>query len=312
MLNNPGFDRLVYDTGGSGISRTAGPNPGQTTISRAGSGTFVYQNIEDVTLDGIARALNISTRLRVLPGDNALIGGFIITGGVNKKVVMRAIGPSLAQFGLTGLLADPTLELYDSNSQLAGSNDNWREAQETEIINSGVAPQNDFESALVATLAPGSHTVVVRGKNNTSGIGVVEAYDLESQSPALLANISTRGFVDSGDNVMIGGFILGGDNGSTHVAIRGIGPSLAQVGLANALPDPTLGLYDANGALLIFNDNWNDNSGAAAELSAAGLAPSSNAESGIFTTLPPGAFTAILSGKNGAVGVGLVEVYNLQ
>ena len=140
----------------------------------------------------------------------------------------------------------------------------------------------------------------------------MEAYDLESQSPAEFANISTRGFVDAGDNVMIGGFILGGDNGSARVAIRGIGPSLAQVGLSNVLPDPTLGLFDANGTQLISNDNWMDDPTRAAALTAYGLAPASNAESAIFTTLPPGAFTAILAGKNGGIGVGLVEVYNLQ
>src|SRR3954466_14568940 len=175
----------------------------------------------------------------------------IIPGAISKKVIVRAIGPSLSQFGLTGLLGDPTLELYDSSNQLTAMNDNWRQSQETEIINSGVPPQDDLESAVVATLSPGAHTVVVRGKNNTSGIGVVEAYDLESQSAAQLANISTRGFVDSGNNVMIGGFILGGDTGNAHVAIRAIGPSLVGAGIANPVPDPTLGLYDANGTLLI-------------------------------------------------------------
>jgi hypothetical protein len=306
-----GFDRLVYDTGGVGANRSAGPGAGQTTITRPGSGTVIYQNFEDVTFDGIARALNISTRLRVLTGDRALIGGFIITGAVNKKVVMRAIGPSLSQFGLTGVLADPTLELYDSSS-LTAANDNWRDAQEGEIIASGVPPTNDLESALVATLSPGNHTVIVRGKGDTSGIGVVEAYDLEAQSPAEFANISTRGFVDAADNVMIGGFILGGDTGNARVAIRGIGPSLAQVGLNNVLADPTLDLRDSNGTQLVFNDNWIDDPAQAAALTASGLAPASNEESGIFTTLPPGAFTAVLAGKNGGIGVGLVEVYNLQ
>lgn len=309
-----GSDRLVYEAGDSTINSSPGPNPGQTTITRPGSGTLIYQNAEEVTINGVPpRALNISTRLRVLTGDNALIGGFIITGSGNKKVILRAIGPSLSQFGLTGLLDDPTLELYNSSNQLAGFNDNWRDSQETEIINSGVAPQNNQESALVATLSPGSHTFVMRGKNNTSGVGVVEAYDLEAQSPAELANISSRGFVDTGDNVMIGGFILGGDNGgNTRVAIRGIGPSLTQAGLNNVLADPTLSLRDANGTQLVFNDNWMDDSAQAAELSSRGLAPANPDESGIFTTLPPGAFTAILAGKDGGIGLGLVEVYNLH
>jgi hypothetical protein len=202
--------------------------------------------------------------------------------------------------------------LYNSSGQLTASNDDWRETQEADIINSGLAPQNNLESAVLATLSPGAHTVVVRGKDNTSGIGVVEAYDLDSQSPAELANISTRGFVDSADNVMIGGFILGGDNGNSRIVIRGIGPSLADVGLTNVLADPTLDLFDANGMRLRANDNWKDDTDQAAELSANGLAPAREAESGIVTTLPPGAFTAILAGKNGGVGVGLVEVYNLH
>jgi hypothetical protein len=308
-----GSDRLIYEAGDAVINRSAGPNPGQTTITRPGSGTLIFQNSEEVTINGVPpRALNISARLRVLTGDNVLIGGFIISGSVDKKVIMRAIGPSLAQFGLTGLLDDPTLELYDSNNQLIGANDNWRTAQESEISNSGFAPQNSFESALIATLAPGRHTVVVRGKDNTSGIGVVEVYDLEAQSPAQLDNISSRGFVDAGNNVMIGGFILGADNGNTRLAIRGIGPSLKQAGLSDVLEDPTLSLRDANGTQLIFNDNWMDDSSQADALTANGLAPTSREESGIFTTLPPGAFTVILAGKNGDIGVGLVEVYNLQ
>jgi hypothetical protein len=202
--------------------------------------------------------------------------------------------------------------LYESSGQLTAENDDWRATQESDIIATGLPPQNNLESAVLATLSPGAHTVVVRGKDNTSGIGVVEAYDLDSQSPAELANISTRGFVDAADSVMIGGFILGGDNGNTRVAIRGIGPSLAQAGLTNVLADPTLDLFDANGTRLIFNDNWMDDSAAAAELTAVGLAPGRNEESGIFTTLPPGAFTAILAGKDGGIGVGLVEVYNLH
>jgi hypothetical protein len=308
-----GSDRLIYEAGDAVINRSAGPNPGQTTITRPGSGTLIFQNSEEVTINGVPpRALNISARLRVLTGDNVLIGGFIISGSVDKKVIMRAIGPSLAQFGLTGLLDDPTLELYDSNNQLIGANDNWRTAQESEISNSGFAPQHSLESALIATLAPGHYTVVVRGKDNTSGIGVVEVYDLEAQSPAQLDNISSRGFVDAGNNVMIGGFILGADNGNTRLAIRGIGPSLKQAGLSDVLEDPTLSLRDANGTQLIFNDNWMDDSSQADALTANGLAPTSREESGIFTTLPPGAFTVILAGKNGDIGVGLVEVYNLQ
>jgi hypothetical protein len=259
-----------------------------------------------------AQALNISTRLRVETGDRVMIGGFIITGNEPKKVAIRGIGPSLANSGLTDVLADPTLELRGSAGALLMQNDNWQDDSEqaAQLMALGLAPQHPNESGIVATLQPGAYTAVVAGKNQTTGIGLVEIYDADAAAASQLANISTRGFVQTGDNVLIGGFILGDGSANTAVAVRGIGPSLGQSGLNNVLADPTLELRDGNGALLIENDNWQDDPASAAQLTAYGLAPQYPVESGIFASLPPGAFTAILAGKNGGVGLGLVEVYN--
>ena len=243
-------------------------------------------------------------------GDNVGIGGFIITGTAPKHVLLRAIGPSLTGLGVPNALADPVMELHGPFATV--TNDNWRDdpVQEAAILATGIAPTNDLESAIDATLNPGSYTAVVRGKNNTMGVGLIEAYDLSQAVPAKLANIATRAFISTGDNIVIAGFILGGNNGNDKIIVRGIGPSLTPLGVPNALPDPTLELRDSNGALLIGNDNWQDNSAQAAELTAAGLAPTNNLESGIAATLPPGLYTALLAGANNTSGVGLVEVYD--
>jgi hypothetical protein len=264
------------------------------------------------TLGGATQLLNISTRLRVETGDDALIGGFIVTGSAAKRVILRALGPSLAQFGLTDLLANPVLELRAANGSVLMSNNNWKETQQTEIQNSGVAPTNDLESAIITTLAPGNYTAVVRGDQNTTGIGVVEVYDLDQAVDALLANISSRGLVKTGNNVMIGGFIVGGGSSSSKVVLRAIGPSLGQQGVANPLPDPTLELRDANGALAAANDNWMEDPAQAAELTTLGVQPQNNLESALIATLPPGPSTGIVAGKDGATGVALVEVYHIR
>ncbi|HKP02536.1 MAG TPA: choice-of-anchor Q domain-containing protein [Chthoniobacterales bacterium] len=258
-----------------------------------------------------AQALNIATRLRVETGDRIAIGGFIIAGPGPKKVAIRGIGPSLSNFGLSDVLADPTLELRGSDGALLVQNDNWQDnaSQAAQLVALHLAPQHPNESGIVTMLQPGAYTALLRGKNQTSGIALVEIYDADAVAPSRLANIATRGFVSGGDNVMIAGFILGSGY-STSVGVRGIGPSLAQFGLSNVLPDPTLELRDSNGAVLAANDNWQDDRYAAAQLSANGLAPQDQSESGIFTTLPPGLFTAILAGKKGGTGLGLVEVYN--
>ena len=250
---------------------------------------------------------NISTRLRVETGDNVLIGGFIITGTQAKKVIIRAIGPSLSAF-VAGALADPILELRDSSGGLIRSNDNWRSDQEAEIIATGIQPSNDLESAVVATLPANNstYTAIVRGVNNVTGIGVVEAYDLDGTVDSKLANISTRGFVQTGDNVLIGGLIVLGQN-PLRVIVRAIGPSLP---LPGALADPTLELHDGNGALIASNDNWRSNQ--EAEIIATGLPPSNDLESAIVQNLLPGNYTAIVRGVNGTTGVTLVEAYGLN
>ena len=242
-----------------------------------------------------------------------MIAGFIITGNSNKPVGLRGIGPSLAAppFNLTGVLLDPVLELRDANSSVF-LNDNWKDTQRSQIEGTALQPSDDHESVILISLAPATYTAILTGKGGTNGIGLVEVYDTNQAVDAQLSNISTRGFVQANNDVMIGGFILGNSSTTGRIAIRGLGPSLSQFGLNPVLADPTLELHDANGNTLITNDNWLDDPTSAALLTANGLALSDTKESGIFTSLPPGTFTAILAGKNGGVGIGLVEVYNLK
>jgi uncharacterized delta-60 repeat protein len=257
-----------------------------------------------------AQAINLSTRMLVQTGDNVGIGGFIITGSTPKHVVLRAIGPSLTPFGVPDALADPVLELHGPGAFVTITNDNWRDTQEAQIQADGLAPTNDLESAIDATLAPGAYTGIIKGKNNTSGVGLIEVYDLNPSAVSKLANISTRAFVSTGDNIVIAGFILGHNSGVDRIVARGIGPSLTAFGVPNALADPTLELRDGNGTLLIANNDWQDNPVQAAELIAAGLAPTNPLESGIAATLSPGLYTALLAGLNNGTGIGLVEVYD--
>jgi hypothetical protein len=241
-------------------------------------------------------------------GDNVLIGGFIVTGTQPKKVIIRALGPSLSSF-FPGVLADPVLELHDSSGGLIASNDNWRSAQEAEIIATTIPPSNDLESAIVATLPANSsaYTAIVRGVNNSTGIGVVEAYDLDRTVDSKLANISTRGLVQTGDNVLIAGTIVVGGV-SQKVIVRAIGPSL---NLPGKLADPTLELRDSNGALLEANDNWVDSPNIQAIIDST-IPPTNNLESAIVRNLTPGNYTAIVRGVNNTTGVALVEAYGLN
>lgn len=243
-----------------------------------------------------------------------MIGGFIITGSEPKRIAVRGMGPSLASSGISDSLTDPTLELRDSEGMLLYQNDNWQDdaAQAAQLTALGLAPGDPKESGIVATLQPGAYTAVMAGKNGGTGVGLVEAYDVDVAAASQLANISTRGFVQTGDNVMIGGFILGHGSASANVAVRGLGPSLSQSGLSNVLADPTLELRDSNGMLLIANNDWQDDPASAGQLTAHGLALQDPKESGIFASLPPGAFTAILAGNNNGVGLGLVEIYNVD
>ncbi|MEO8439277.1 MAG: NHL repeat-containing protein [Spartobacteria bacterium] len=262
---------------------------------------------------GQAPALaNISTRLNILTGDNVLDGGFIIVGSGSKTILIRGLGPSLAAAGISGTLADPIIELHSgTNNEILASNDNWKNNQETEIEATGLQPTDDAEAALITTLTAGAYTVIERGKKETTGIGLIEIYDLTISSGSELANISTRGFVDTGSNVMIAGFIVvSSSGGSGQIIIRALGPSLADFGIADPLADPVLELHDSNGMLIASNDNWKSDQ--QTEIQLTGLAPINDAEAAILTTLSPGAYTAIQSGANGGTGVGLVEVYNLH
>ena len=247
---------------------------------------------------------NISTRLQVETGDNVLIGGFIITGTDAKKVLLRAIGPSLP---LDGFLADPLLELHDKDGNVITTNDNWEtNLNQQDIIATGLSPNNPFESALLMTLEPDAYTAIVRGVRDTTGVALVEAYDLDATVDSQLGNISSRGLVQTGDDVMIGGFIIVGTD-PRAVLILAIGPSLPVTG---KLADPTLELHDKDGALIASNDNWRTDQ--EADIEATGLPPANDLEAAILQTLVPDLYTAIVRGAGGTTGVALVEIFALN
>ena len=293
--------------------------PSQPVGPAIGSLDLTVQQI-DFQLDALpatvaapSQSQNISTRANVGTGDNVLIGGIIITGNDTKQVVVRAIGPSS---GVAGALADPTLDLFDSTGALVATNDNWMDnsiADQTILTDHALAPGDDLESALVANLDPGSYTAIVRGVDDTTGIALVEAYDIDAgATDSQFGNISTRGFVETGNNVMIGGFILGGGGGGfAQVIVRGIGPSLADFGVTDALADPTISLFDSDGNPVASNDNWMDDPNMQT-VADHGLAPSDPNESAIYEVLPIGAYTVILSGVNETTGIGLVESYDVD
>jgi len=260
-----------------------------------------------------AQLLNISTRASVQTGDRVTIAGFIITGTDPKQVVVRGLGPTLPQAQISlPLLQDPTLDLHNSTRSIVINND-WQMAANSNQIPVGLRPHDPRESAILTTLQPGAYTVIMAGNNMTTGIGLVEVYDITSSVFSELANISTRAFVGTGDAVTIGGFITGGGNGSTQVVIRGLGPSLPVPG---PLPNPTLAIFNANGQRIAANDNWKvddqTHQSQQAAITATGLAPTNDLESAILVTLPAGGYTAILQGVNGGTGIGLVEVYNVK
>jgi hypothetical protein len=219
----------------------------------------------------------------------------------------------LAQSGVPDALADPVLELHGPGAFVTRTNDNWRDdpAQEAAIKATGIPPADNLESAIDAALSPGAYTAIVRGKNNTAGVALIEVYDLAQAVPAKLGNISTRAFVSTDDNIVIGGFLLGNGKANDRIAVRGIGPSLGAAGVPDPLADPVLELRDGNGMLLMVNNDWQDNATQASALTFAGLAPTNNLESGIVVNLPPGPYTALLAGRSNGTGIGLVEVYDL-
>jgi len=298
----PGYQYLVRAYNGAGTS------PDSNTISVGNPCPDETQPPTPTPSPPLSgRFDNISTRASVGTGDNVLIAGFIITGGtlLAGPVIVRAIGPSLP---LSGVLSDPVLEIHDSSGAMIAGNDNWRDTQEAEIVATGIPPADDSESAIVMSpLGLGSYTAIVTGKNGRTGIALVEVYYL-SEAPAFsrLANVSTRGFAQTGDDVMIGGLIVIGTQPANAI-VRAIGPSLP---LAGPLADPTLEFHDGNGAIIASNDNWRDTQ--EAEIIATGLPPANDAESAIVATLAPGNYTAIVRGKNNTTGVALVEAYQLD
>jgi Matrixin len=272
---------------------TATPTPNPTSTPGTGAGHLA----------------NISTRMNVGSGQNVLIGGFIIKGTQNKTLVLRAIGPSLAAAGVTNVLADPILEVHDSAGHVIAINDDWRDgAQASQIQQSGIAPSDPLEAALLVTLAPGNYTAIVSGYGNAGGNGLVEAYQMDANTTRMV-NISTRGRIGTAGEPMIGGLITQG--GSKKVIIRALGPSLGAIGIAGALADPTLELRDASGNLLAYNDDWGQ-SDQVSEILASTIAPANPLESAIVATLGAGNYTAIVRSVDGSAGVGLVEVYDLD
>jgi hypothetical protein len=336
-LNGASRAKLVGETGtifekfGTTLSESGTLAPGNYTFSvdvSASSGSPHTTVTSDANftfaLDGpastptptpvpipVTRATNLSTRLLVTPiGYGAGIEGFIITGSGSRHLLMRGIGPSLSGT-ITNALPDPSLQLNRSRCLQTLTNDNWRDTQEAEIIATGRAPKNDLESAIVANLVPGAYTAGLtdNGDGTTVGVGLIEIFDLSANQDSRLANISTRGKVGTGNDIMIAGCILGGASGEDTIIIRGIGPSLCSIGLP-CLPDPKLELRNSQGGLMASDDNWMDDPNQAAITQAAGLAPTNNLESAIAVTLMPGEYTALLSGVNNGTGIGLVEVYD--
>lgn len=304
--NAPDISDMVVDSTGAYIfvSSSVYGYAGQLRVYSTGRGTA-----PPIPVTPDRSVLNVSTRLRVDAGDNAGIGGFIINGSAPKKVMIRAVGPSLSKAGVAGALSDPSLQVFDSSGQQIGQNDNWN-AHRTEALIAGLAPTDEHEAALVLTLQPGAYTAVVRGAGAAAGVALVEVYDLSAtDTGSKVANISTRGRVGTADDAMIGGFIIGGTQ-TTRVVVRAIGPSLANYGVAGTLADPTLEVHDGNGGLLAQDDDWRMYQ--EGQLTENHLAPIDDRESAMILLLQPGAYTAVVHGKANSTGVALIEVYNLD
>ena len=255
-----------------------------------------------------ANITNISTRAFVGGGQALAIAGFTITGTDPKQVVIRGLGPTLTNSKVTGVLADPTLKLFDGSGTPISSNNDWKNTQQAAIQATGLAPSFDVESAILITLQPGNYTAILSGNSGTTGVGLVEVYDVGG-GLSELTNVSTRGLVGTGQNVVIAGFIISGGSGSTQVVVRGLGPTLTQHGVSGALADPVVALVDQNGNVVRSNNNWKDSQ--QTEIQNTGLQPPNDLEAAILATVPVGNYTVILSGNGGGTGIGLVEVYKL-
>lgn len=279
---------------------------------------FDLQGNNSASITLAPHVANISTRASVGVGDNVPIAGFIVNGTQPKKVLIRAVGPSLATARVVNALSDPTLELHDSAGVAIALNDNWSDSQRSAIEATGIPPTSDAEAAIIAELAPGSYTAVMRGRGDSTGVGVIEVYDLDSKADANLANISTRGVVGTGDDVMIAGVIMQGAPSNScafgrDVAVRGIGPSLGNQGVPNPLQDPMVQIFDASGSPVATNYDWQMTDNATvAKIQSLHLAPYDRREAVVLATLPTGNYTAVLRGQDGGSGVGLIEMYSLQ
>ncbi len=268
--------------------------------------TYTADNLpvggQQVTLD------NISSRVFVQTGNDVMIGGFIVQGTAPKTLVLRAIGPSLAAAGVVGALPDPVLDVRDATGALIATNDTWNQADAQALLALGLAPLDGREAALVLTLPAGSYSAIVHGKgSNNRGVALFELYNLD-RTTGSVANISTRGKVETGDDVMIGGFIVGGST-PAKLIVRAIGPSLVSQGIPDALLDPTLELYDSDGALVASNDSWRSTQETA--IIGTTIPPTDNREAAIVRTLAPGGYSAVIRGQNDSTGVALFEVYGL-
>ena len=322
-VNDPSGQAAILWKAYSGPASVSFANANQpstsVTVNAPGTYTFLLSaddGVHAVAYDAVVVRItgrdalaNLSTRVQVGTGNNVAIAGFIIIGNTAKQVVVRGLGPSLVNAGVQGALSDPVLDLYDASGNLLLGNNDWQETQEQPLRDANLAPANDLESAILATLAPGAYTAVLRGNGNATGIGLVEVYDLQPGAASKLGNLSTRGLVGSGHNVMIGGTIVTGSD-AARVLFRALGPSLVAAGIQSPIGDPQLDLFDANGVRIAENNNWKDSQQAA--IAGAGLAPVNDFESAILADLAPGNYTAVVSGVNGATGIALVEAYHLQ
>ena len=257
-----------------------------------------------------AQLQNISSRLLIQTGNNVGIAGFVVGGTEAKKLLIRGLGPTLAQFNVTGVMQDPTLELHDGSGSLIATNDNWKDAQQAEIAATQLAPPADAEAAILATLQPGDYTAIQAGAGGGTGVGLIEVYDVDPLAASRLINISTRGMVETGHNVLIAGCSLAGSPGSNDVVVRALGPSLVPLGVNNALAEPVVTLYDSNANVIAANDNWKDSQQSVIENT--GLQPPNDLDAAILVRLAAGNYTAIVTDKTGGTGVALVEVYATQ
>jgi len=285
---------------------TLGVTPG-TYVWKWGSGANQNFTLQIGPATNSTKITNISTRASVQTGQGVAIAGFIVTGTDSKTVVIRGLGPTLTNYNVTGVLADPTLGLYDGSGTLISYNNDWKNTSDPNFLQSiGLAPSFDVESAIAINLQPGNYTAILSGNSGTTGVGLVEVYDIDSGTSAELTNVSTRGFVGTNQNVLIAGFIT---NGSTQVVVRGLGPTLTQYGVSGALVDPMMTLVDSDGNVLQTNNNWKDSQ--QTEIQNTGLQPPNDLEAAILATVPVGNYTVILSGNGGGMGIGLAEVYKL-